>query len=110
MPPPMKRLRYTSASFSEAPTINPADNRPENRIEASQDEHRQGLQGNERQAKLHPQACAPEHASHQRHHASGRPGDAPDVMQRNAHRQGRLMVVRERRAGPAQCASGERTD
>ena len=39
MPPPIKRLKYTSASFSEAPMSQPADNGPGNRVKSPQDEH-----------------------------------------------------------------------
>ena len=60
----------------------------------------QGLEGDERQAKLHAQPCAPEHASDQGHDAGGGPGNAPDVVQRNPHRQGRLVVVRDGSQGP----------
>ncbi len=70
------------------PTIAPAtDSKP------AQDQHGQRLQRDEGQRELHAVARAPHEARDQRHESRHRPHDRPDLPQRNADGERRLMVV-----------------
>ena len=70
------------------PTIAPG-----NRIEAAQDQHRQRLERNECQRVLDAVARAPEKSGNQSHRAGHAPHDRPDLLQRDADGQRRLMVI-----------------
>ena len=70
-----------------------ADDRARNRFEAAEDQHGQCLQRDERQRKLHAVARTPQHARDERDEAGDRPDDAPDLLQRNADGECRLMIV-----------------
>src|SRR5688572_1549131 len=63
------------------------------RGEAAQDEDRQCLQRDQRQAELHAALGAPHDAGHDGHQAGHRPDDDPDRLEGNADRQGGLVIV-----------------
>ena len=73
-----------------------ADDRAGDRLEAAQDQHRQRLQGDEGQRELHAVARAPHEPRDQRDEAGHRPHDRPDLPQRDADRERRLVVVGHR--------------
>src|SRR5450830_781428 len=73
-----------------------ADNRAGNRSKAAQDQHRQRLQRRHRERELDAVTRTPQQAGDQGHEARHAPHHRPDMLQWNAQRQGRLMVVGDR--------------
>ena len=61
--------------------------------QATQDDHRQGLQCHQAERELHAQLAAPDHAGHQGHEAGDAPDDHPHTVQRNADALRGLVVV-----------------
>src|SRR5258708_14506254 len=73
-----------------------ADDGARHRREAAQDQHRQGLEGDQREAELHAALGAPHDAGHDGDEAGHRPHDDPDGLERDADRQRGLAVARRR--------------
>ena len=93
MPPPTIRAEVDLGELLRRADDQAADDRAGDRLEAAEDQHRQRLQRDERQRELHAVARAPQQPGDQRHEAGHRPDDGPDLLQRNADRQRRLVIV-----------------
>ena len=94
--PPVELAELLADADDEA-----ADDRAGNRGQAAEDQHRQRLQRDDLQRERHVRARAPEYSGRQRHDAGGEPDDDPDLVQRDADRQRRLMVVGDGAQRPA---------
>ena len=110
MPPPTIGPEVDLGQLLGGADDEAADDRAGDRVEAAQDQHRQRLQRDEGQRELHAVARAPDEAGDQRDEAGDRPDDRPDLLQRNADRERRLVIVGDRaqRAADARRLEQER--
>jgi hypothetical protein len=80
----------------------PADDDAGDRGEPAQDQHRQGLEGDDDKAEAdRPRTGPPHQPGDECHDPGNRPHDDPHPVQRNTDRQRRLMIVGDGTQGPA---------
>ena len=73
--------------------MSAADDGAGDRGEAAEDQHRQRLQRDDLQRERHVGARAPHDAGGERDDAGGEPDDHPDLLERDADRERRLVAV-----------------
>src|SRR5215213_10259055 len=74
----------------------PAHDRPRDRGEAAENEHRQGFERDDLEREGHVRARAPHDPGDERDDARRKPDDDPDLVERDADRERRLVAVGDR--------------